>query len=137
MSKGLGLLITLFAINVMLVVGGVMNTNDSREQGGMISTFYEFDSNNNIKQMNETFTSDKIGGSLSSGVVTTGSFTGFTDLLKFGSGVFNFLLQSLSAPLQLMFNPNLALPTTFRFMIGSVLTLLWALALFLMWMGRE
>ena len=126
------LLIIMMSINIMLVLGGALDSTSTREEGNLIGDFYSLNEGGEVGDIDSNFKSE-VEGITSKGAVTEGGFEGFTDLPSAASGIFSFLLRSITAPFQLLFNPNLELPFAFRMMIGLPLTIFWIFSLIAYW----
>lgn len=126
------ILIIMMSINIMLVLGGALDITSTREEGNLIGSFYTFNEDGEARDVNAEF-KEEVEGITSKGAVTEGGFEGFTDLPSAASGIFSFLIKSLTAPFQLLFNPNLELPFPFRMMIGLPLTVFWIFSLIAYW----
>lgn len=125
-------LIIMMSINIMLVLGGVMEITAPKEQGNMIGNFYTINEGGEVADIDPEFKLE-VEGITSKGTVQEGGFEGFTDLPSSLSGIFSFIITSLTAPFQLLFNPNLELPFAFRMMIGLPLTIFWVFSIIAYW----
>lgn len=139
MSKYLNVLITCICINIMLTLGGYINPSDSVQQGNFLSGFYTLSSNtineNTGATINSDFQSQIANMPQSGGGTTTG--LGFIDGIKLFLNLFGFLIASFSAPLQLLFNPNLGLPFVFKMMVALPYTIIYIFSLIGWLRGNE
>lgn len=122
------LVILMTSINLALVLGGVMDVTASKQEGGIISSFFIVNSSLNVKDMNTDFTSEAQNVT-SKGVVAGTAFEGFTDTPSAVSSLVGFLFDVSTAPFQLLMNPSLELPVQFRLLIGFPLSLMWIFAI--------
>lgn len=135
------LILVMLCINIMLVLGGVFDErqlydstlkSQAKQDGNFLPQLFKF-TNNSIGDPQIQDFSDNLSGEItglsSSGGVTVGSFEGFTDLVKLVRSLFGFLIDVMTAPFQLMANPNLGLPFEFRMMIGLPFSILYLFAL--------
>ena len=129
MAKYTALLVTIICINVMLILGGVIPFSAGVDQGNSLGGFFTApnDDIRNGVSIDGEFEGTLTNITQQSGGATTG--LGFIDGIKMILGVFKFLLVAVSSPLQLLFNPAIDLPFTFRVIIGLPLTIFTALAL--------
>lgn len=125
-------LIIMMSINIMLVLGGALDINSTREEGNIIGDFYVISDRGEVGDIDPEFKSE-VEGITSKGAVTEGGFEGFTDLPSAASGIFSFLIKSISAPFQLLFNPDLELPFVFRMMFGLPISIFWIFTLIAYW----
>ena len=132
MAEFRDILIIMMSINIMLVLGGALDITATSDQGNMIGDFYKVNEGGEVADIDEEFKAE-VEGITSKGAVHEGGFEGFTDIHSSISGVFSFLIKSITAPFQLLFNPNLELPFEFRMMVGLPLTIFWILSLISYW----
>ncbi len=126
------MLIIMMSINIMLVLGGALDITAERSQGNMIGDFYVVSESGEVADVDPEF-KEEVEGVTSKGAVQEGGFEGFTDMPSSISGIFSFLIKSITAPFQLLFNPNLELPFAFRMMIGLPLTIFWIFSIIAYW----
>ena len=129
MSKYTNILITMMCINIMLVLGGVVSIDSDITEGNFLGSFFTFP-NNDASQgasINKDFQGKLSNIPAQGGGSTTG--LGFIDGIKMLLDLFSFLLVSMSAPLQLIFNPNITLPWVFRLLIGIPLSTIYIFSL--------
>ena len=137
MSKYLTILITMICINLTLVLGGIIPINSSTQDGNFIISLFSFASNDPTTgvSINSTFQSKVAGLPAQGGSATTG--LGFIDGIKMIADLFYFLISTISAPFQLLFNPNIILPSVFRVLVGLPLTILYIFSLIHFLRGNE
>jgi hypothetical protein len=116
----------------MLVLGGVVPLS-----GTVVDSFFTSPNNDmsngvTIDTAFETVVKDVPD---QSGGATTG--LGFIDSIKMLLGIFKFILSSLTAPFQLLFNPMILLPMTFRILVGLPLTIVYIFGLIGFLGGRD
>jgi hypothetical protein len=121
MAKTEAVLVIMLCINIMLVVGGVLDVDSPKEEGGIISSLFSVGDDFKTGDLDSNFTS-KLEELRQSSSTTS---TGFTDTITMFKTIFSFIFDTLTAPLQLLFNSKLGLPNVFRFMVGLPLTILW------------
>lgn len=132
MSKYINMFITILCIDLMIILGGVMPF-----EGSLASHFFTAP-NNDIMQgisLNTGFENVTKGIPSQSGGATTG--LGFIDGIKLILGIFAFVIDMLSAPLQILFNPALNLPIVFRILVGLPLTITFIFSAIFMLRGNE
>lgn len=126
------LLILLLMINLMLVLGGVMDTTAEKGQGGVLSSLFDINNTNNPKDIDEGF-KETTQNITSGGVVSGTDFEGFTDSPSAVATMFNLLFDMSTAAFQLIFNPNISLPIQLRLILGLPLSVAWIFALIAFW----
>ena len=126
------LVIMMVCINLALVFGGAMDTTATKDEGGVISSFFDIDSKFNSQNIGSEF-QNTTKGVTERGVVAGTEFEGFTDTPSAVSGLFTFLFDVSTAPFQLVANPNLELPVPIRMFIGLPLSLAWIFAIISFW----
>lgn len=126
------LLILLLMINLMLVLGGVMDTTAEKGQGGVLSSLFDINNTNNPKDIDEGF-KETTQNITSGGVVSGTDFEGFTDSPSAVATMFNRLFDISTAAFQLIFNPNISLPIQLRLILGLPLSVAWIFALIAFW----
>lgn len=122
------LIILMICINLSLVLGGVMDATAPKQEGGIISSFFNVNNTLNVKDMNSDFTSEAQNVT-AKGVVAGTEFEGFTDTPSAVSSLVGFLFDVSTAPFQLLINPTLELPIQFRVFIGFPLSIMWIFAI--------
>ena len=121
----------------MLVLGGVIPFSTGIAGGNMLNSFFTA-SNNDLSSgvsINTEFQDVVQSIPEQSGGTTTG--IGFIDAIKLMLGVFEFIINTLTAPIQLLFNMNIPLPTTFRILVGLPLTIGYIFAILFFLRGNE
>lgn len=126
------LLILLLMINLMLVLGSVMDSTAEKGQGGVLSSLFDINNTNNPKDIDEGF-KEAAGNVTSGGVVSGTDFEGFTDSPSAVATMFNRLFDISTAAFQLIFNPNISLPIQLRLILGLPLSVAWIFALIAFW----
>lgn len=126
------LLILLLMINLMLVLGGVMDSTAEKGQGGVLSSLFDINNTNNPKDIDEGF-KETTQNITSGGVVSGTDFEGFTDSPSAVATMFNRLFDISTAAFQLIFNPNISLPIQLRLILGLPLSVAWIFALIAFW----
>lgn len=125
MAKTEAILVIMLCINIMLVVGGVLETDTPQEKGGMLSSLFSINNKFDTADLTGNFTTELEELRQSSSTTATG----FTDTITMIKGIVSFLFNTVTAPLQLLFNTNIDLPNVVRFMIALPLTVLWIFTL--------
>ena len=128
MAKIEGVLVTMLCINIMMVIGGVFTVDADNTTGNMLSTLFSFEGDE-ASGLSADFQEEVEGVGSEGALQTTSDFEGFTDLPRAILNMFKFLLISLTAPLVLLFNPDLQLPYQFRLMVALPMSIIWIFAI--------
>lgn len=139
-------LLLMLCINIMLVLGGIFDEaalydtssqglDNAKSEGNILPAFFQFTNGTTgraeVTDFNQNI-SDEFSGITSAGGVNVGAFQGFTDAIALVRSIGSFLVDVVTAPFQLLFNPNLQLPYEFRMMFGLPYSLLYVFA-FIRW----
>lgn len=132
MSKYINMFVTVLCINLMLVLGGVIPF-----EGSLTSHFFTAPNNDLIQGISlaQAFENTTRSISSQSGGATTG--LGFIDGIKMLLGIFSFIIDTLTAPIQILFNPALDLPVVFRILVGVPLTITYIFSAIFLLRGNE
>lgn len=131
-------LVPMLCINIILIMFGYIHTTDPASSGNSLSSFFSFSSQDDLgtASINPTF-ENKVKDIPSQGAA--GTSTGFSviDGIKLVLGLVSFLLATITAPFQLLFNPAINVPSSIRFLFGFPYTIIYIFTLIGLARGSE